>query len=38
MYFFEKKKGGKLYLVKEERWQKRKMIYQSSNWLIRLTL
>ena len=28
---------GKFYLVKEERWQKRKMIYQSSNWLIRLT-
>ena len=35
---FWKKKGGKFYLVKEERWQKRKMLYQSSNWLIRLTL
>ena len=31
------KKRGKFYLVKEERWQKRKMIYQSSNWLTRLT-
>ena len=25
------KKRGKFYLVKEERWQKRKMLYQSSN-------
>ena len=25
------KKRGKLYLVKEECWQKRKMLYQSSN-------
>lgn len=35
---FWKKKRVKFYLVKEERWQKRKMLYQSSNWLIRLTL
>ena len=38
LFWKKKKKGGKFYLVKEERWQKRKMLYQSSNWLIRLTL